>query len=71
MRILKENFIANYNKNKAPFGVYLHPAWFYNTKGEPDPLAIKLLSEFFTFLKGYPNVVFENYSGIINWVKNP
>jgi hypothetical protein len=74
MTTFKNNFIASYNYNKAPRGIYWH--WRYlSTDGNFAALnttKAQFLTDFLVWItKTYPDIIFANERDIITWMKNP
>ena len=64
--LLRENFIAHYDGNRAPFGVFIHPSWLLD-----DPSRISILESFFDWAATHENVWFVTTSAVIEWMKDP
>ncbi|XP_055839010.1 chitin deacetylase 8 [Episyrphus balteatus] len=60
------NFNRHYLTNRAPFGIYLHSAWFQ--KGEHYFEAFR---EFIRYLNKKPDVYFVSASQVIEYMRNP
>lgn len=73
MENMKANFLETYNTNKAPRGFYVHHRYLSNN-GDFDSLQVtraKFIQEFYTWLSGFPDVVFATEDQVIDWIKNP
>ncbi|XP_065091171.1 chitin deacetylase 8 [Ochlerotatus camptorhynchus] len=62
----KQNFEKSYLSNKAPFGFYVHAAWF-----NVSPVHFEAYKKFLDYLKTLKDVFLVNASTVINWVRNP
>ena len=51
LAFMKRNFLRHYEGNKAPFGIYLHAAWF-----QVRPNAIQAYSLFLDYLQSLSDV---------------
>jgi hypothetical protein len=40
LSVFKKNFEDSYDLNRAPFGLYLHYFWFYNSDGSLNMNAV-------------------------------
>lgn len=63
---MKENFHRVYNDNRAPFGIYLHAAWFLVNDNH-----LPAYKEFLDYLDDLPDVYFVSSSRVIDYVRNP
>ena len=73
MENMKANFLETYRNNKVPRGFYLHHRYLSNN-GDFDALQVtraRFIQEFYTWLSGFPDVVFATEDQVINWIKNP
>ncbi|KAJ6646914.1 Chitin deacetylase 8 [Pseudolycoriella hygida] len=61
-----KNFEHNYNTNRAPFGVYIHAAWFL--KGENYFEAYK---KFLDYMDSLPDVYFVSSHRALQYTRNP
>ncbi|KAH8297340.1 hypothetical protein KR044_010510 [Drosophila immigrans] len=61
-----ENFNRHYQSNRAPFGMYLHAAWF--SRGRNNFAAFK---KFMHHLSTYPDVYMTGISRMLEYVKKP
>ncbi|XP_062135395.1 chitin deacetylase 7 [Drosophila sulfurigaster albostrigata] len=61
-----ENFNRHYQSNRAPFGMYLHAAWF--SRGRNNFAAFK---KFVHHLSTYPDVYMTGISRMLEYVKKP
>ncbi|KAL7738033.1 hypothetical protein ACLKA6_006386 [Drosophila palustris] len=61
-----ENFNRHYKSNRAPFGMYLHAAWF--SRGRNNFAAFK---KFMHHLTTYPDVYMTGVSRMLEYVKKP
>ena len=60
------NFNAHYKDNRAPFGIYTHPAWFYH-----GPQRLSALSKFLDKLGAMKDVYIVTHTQMIEWVMHP
>lgn len=61
-----ENFNREYKGNRAPFGFYVHAAWFL--KGDNH---FEAYLKFIEYLQSLPDVYIVNSSFVLDWIKNP
>lgn len=61
-------FNKQYNGNRAPFGFYVHAAWFSE---EINPNHLPAYIAFINYLQTLPDVYLASGSQVIDWVKNP
>ncbi|EFN52368.1 hypothetical protein CHLNCDRAFT_138797 [Chlorella variabilis] len=61
--ILKENFDAAYNGNRAPFPIFIHTPWLKDHKGDVQQFADYALSQ--------PDVYFITIRQLLAWMSNP
>jgi len=66
VEFMVENFNRNYKTNKAPFGLFVHSAWFM--VGENH---FNAFLKFIDYLQGLPDVYMVGVSDVLKWVKNP
>jgi len=70
----KANFLASYNYNKAPRGIYWH--WRYlstdNNFGALDTNKVAFLVELYNWITtNFPDVIFATESQVLQWMQNP
>jgi hypothetical protein len=65
--MIKE-FNKQYNGNRAPFGFYVHAAWFSETI---NPNHLPAYIAFLDYLQTLPDVFLTSASQVIDWVKKP
>jgi hypothetical protein len=61
-----DNFNVSYSGNRAPFGFYVHAAYF-----NVDPIRLEAYSRFIDYLQGLDDVYLVSPSTAIEWIKNP
>ncbi|KAG4069627.1 hypothetical protein HA402_014650 [Bradysia odoriphaga] len=61
-----DNFNRNYLTNKAPFGFFVHSAWFIVGQNH-----FAAFVKFIDYLQGLPDVYLVGASDVLKWVKNP
>lgn len=61
-----ENFNREYKGNRAPFGFYVHAAWFL--KGDHH---FEAYVKFIDYLQSLPDVYLVNSNFVLDWIKNP
>ncbi|XP_026461246.1 uncharacterized protein LOC113362969 [Ctenocephalides felis] len=61
-----KNFEKHYNTSKAPFGFYVHAAWF-----NVNPLYLEAYIKFIDYLQTKNDVILTNKAKVIEWIKNP
>ncbi|KAJ8299866.1 hypothetical protein KUTeg_022613 [Tegillarca granosa] len=64
-KFLKDNFDSYYSKSRIPFGINMHPSWFYY----PDRL--KAMDRFILELANRKDVYILSIKQMIAWLKNP
>ncbi|EDQ87726.1 uncharacterized protein MONBRDRAFT_9540 [Monosiga brevicollis MX1] len=64
--LLRYNFYAHYNQNRAPFTVPLHASWF-----DRYPFAFKALQEFLDELAILPEVYLVDHHKVVEWMRQP
>ena len=65
-KFFEDNFDVHYKKNRSPFGIYSHSAWFYLST-EKAPAMIKFLDK----LAAMDDVYIVTHSQMLAWVRNP
>lgn len=60
------NFNRSYHTNKAPFGFYVHAAWFYTS-----PIHFETYVKFIDYLQRLDDVYFVSVSDAIKWIQKP
>ena len=68
VNLLITNFHLHYNTTRAPFNVYGHPGWFYNSDGTTRE---NVLIRFFDYLATLPDVFIVDHRKMLQWVRNP
>jgi hypothetical protein len=63
---LKSNFLNSYNTNRAPFGIYLHSAWF-----QSSPWNLEGYTQFVDYVLQLQDVYIVSVSQGIEYMKNP
>lgn len=66
LKFMKDNFHMQYDKNRAPFGFYVHAAWFVAQNNHFE--AYKLFIDYLLSLK---DVYIVNIHRALQWVRNP
>ncbi|EFA00992.1 chitin deacetylase 9 precursor [Tribolium castaneum] len=61
-----DNFNVQYKGNKAPFGFYIHAAYF-----AVNPVRLEAYKKFVDYLQGLNDVYLVSPSKAIEWIKNP
>ncbi|KAI9188970.1 hypothetical protein H9P43_000392 [Blastocladiella emersonii ATCC 22665] len=64
--MLRKSFNDHYTGNKAPFGVFLHPAYLL-----ADPARVTVLNDFFAEFMARPDVRFVTNQQLLAWLRNP
>lgn len=59
-----ENFLRHYNGNRAPFGIWVHPAWLNEDR-------INWVNEFLSQALKLPDVYVVSMQDVITYMKNP
>lgn len=65
-KIFTQNFLDHYTKDKTPFPLFFHSAWFFNRPHRQEG--------FFRFIDSIlalPDVYFVTSQELINWMRNP
>merc|ERR1712066_144162 len=62
----KKNFLDHYNKEKTPFPMFFHAAWFHL-----QPKRLKAFLQFVDSILALPDVYFVTSQELIQWVKHP
>lgn len=60
------NFKQHYYSNKAPFGFYVHAAWFVSQEN-----TFQAYLNFLDYLQGLDDVIITTASQVLDWVRNP
>lgn len=60
------NFKQHYNSNRAPFGFYVHAAWFLSQEN-----AFEAYLNFLDYLQDLDDVIITSASQVLDWVRNP
>ncbi|XP_027231311.2 chitin deacetylase 7 [Penaeus vannamei] len=68
---LKRNFDLNYKKNRAPFGLYAHHAWFYENEIDGSTARMDGYLRFLQYLATKPDVYVVSMNRVLEWMKNP
>ncbi|XP_037821242.1 chitin deacetylase 8 [Lucilia sericata] len=63
---MKENFHRHYDNNRAPFGMFLHAAWFGRS-----PNYIKAFRKFLEYANSLPDVYITTPTSVIQYMKHP
>lgn len=61
-----DNFKRHYYSNRAPFGFYVHAAWFVSHEN-----AFEAYLLFLDYLQTLPDVMIVSASQVLDWVRNP
>jgi len=64
--LYKRDFLRSYTGSKAPFGMYIHPAWLLS-----DDKRIASVSKFFSELDGMDDVWVVTNQELIEYMRNP
>jgi len=65
-KIFTQNFLEYYTKNKAPFPLFFHAAWFFNRPHRKEGFL-----NFIDSILALPDVYFVTSQELINWVRFP
>jgi len=65
-KIFTQNFLDHYTKEKTPFPLFFHSAWFFNR-----PHRKEAFFKFIDSILALPDVYFVTSSELINWMQNP
>jgi len=65
-RIFTRNFLEHYTKQREPFPLFFHAAWFFNR-----PHRKQGFIRFIDSILALPDVYFVTSQELINWVRNP
>lgn len=60
------NFNTSYYGNRAPFGFYVHAAWFLTNEAH-----YKAYQRFVDYLQEKEDVYLVTAQGVLDWMKNP
>jgi len=66
IKIFTQNFLDHYTKDKTPFPLFFHSAWFFNR-----PHRAKAFTKFIDSILALPDVYFVTSQELIQWVQNP
>eukprot|EP01105_Mastigella_eilhardi_P002149 TRINITY_DN1256_c0_g1_i1.p1 TRINITY_DN1256_c0_g1~~TRINITY_DN1256_c0_g1_i1.p1 ORF type:complete len:434 (+),score=63.19 TRINITY_DN1256_c0_g1_i1:302-1603(+) len=66
LRIYKENFLAHYTTNRAPFGIYWHALNIYRC-----PSTIRVLQQFLEFAFSHEHVLYATAHDVLEWMRHP
>lgn len=66
MQWMIKNFERNYHNNRAPFGVYLHAAWF-----EKGTHYFEAYTTFLDYLEDLPDVYLVSSHRALEYARNP
>lgn len=61
-----KNFKQHYNSNRAPFGFYVHAAWFVSKANAFDAYI-----QFLDYLQTLDDVWIASAKQVLDWVRNP
>lgn len=62
----KTNFNRTYTNNKAPFGFFVHAAWF-----QKIPNGLEAYIKFIDYLQSLEDVYIVNFQSLLDWIKHP
>jgi len=65
-KIFTENFLDRYTKDKTPFPLFFHSAWFFNR-----PHRAEAFFKFIDSILALPDVYFVTSQELIKWMQNP
>jgi len=65
-KIFTENFLDRYTKDKTPFPLFFHSAWFFNR-----PHRAEAFFKFIDSILALPDVYFVTSQELIKWVQDP
>ena len=65
--LLVANFERHYNGNRAPFGIYLHVAWFFDTTKN----RIEGLLQFLDYAANLQDTYIVTHTQLLEWVRHP
>ena len=65
--LLVSNFDRHYNSNRAPFGIYLHAAWFFDTGKK----RLEGLIQFLDYAATFQDVYIVTHTQLLEWVRSP
>lgn len=60
------NFERHYNSNRAPFGFYVHAAWFISHEN-----AFEAYLKFIDYLQTLDDVFISSATQVLDWVRQP
>ncbi|KAK9739759.1 hypothetical protein QE152_g8712 [Popillia japonica] len=66
LEFIKTNFHRHYDSNKAPFGFYMHAAWF-----QSNPNNYEAYLQFLDYLESLNDVYIVSIQRALEWVQNP
>ncbi|XP_033749623.1 uncharacterized protein LOC117334236 [Pecten maximus] len=64
-RFLMDNFNSYYQREKIPFGINMHPSWFYTND------RLNAMDRFITYLVSRPDVFILSVRKTLEWLKDP
>ena len=64
-KFLMDNFNSYYSRSRVPFGINMHPSWFYT------PHRLKAMDRFIQSLLRMNDVYIVSVDKMIKWLKNP
>ncbi|OWF47544.1 uncharacterized protein LOC110454264 [Mizuhopecten yessoensis] len=64
-KFLMDNFNSYYQREKIPFGINMHPSWFYTTS------RLNAMDRFIAELVSRPDVFIVSVKKTLDWLKNP
>jgi len=70
MTLLTNNFLAHYNGNRAPFGVYMHATWT-NQWFVSEPWHSQVVSDFIGWALDQPDVWFVSTKALLDFMEDP
>ena len=65
-KIFTQNFLDHYTKEKTPFPLFFHSAWFFNR-----PHRSEGFFKFIDSILALPDVYFVTSQELIKWMRNP
>ena len=65
-KIFTQNFLDHYTKDKTPFPLFFHSAWFFNRPHRQEGFF-----KFIDSILALPDVYFVTSQELINWMRNP
>jgi len=70
MLLLTNNFLARYNGNRAPFGIFLHATWDYQWFVS-EPWHREVINDFMTWALDHTNVWFVSTKAMLDFMEDP